>query len=51
MANHTTGAQRYNARLDKIWQEARNNGTIKAPTETMYTPCAVCGGERDHVAL
>ena len=23
MANHTTGAQRYNARMNKIWQEAR----------------------------
>lgn len=31
MANHTTGAQRYNARMDKIMEQARKNGTIKTP--------------------
>jgi len=33
MANHTTGAQRYNNRMDKIWAECN--------ARTM--PCKVCG--------
>lgn len=30
MANHLTGAQRHNNRLDKIMKEARLNGTLRA---------------------
>lgn len=29
MSNHTTGAQRYNNRMDKIWETARRNGAFK----------------------
>lgn len=28
MANHKTGAQRYNDRMDKIWETARKNGAL-----------------------
>jgi hypothetical protein len=39
MANYKTGAQRYNDRMDKIMQRARDNGTIKPDAR----PCPVCG--------
>lgn len=26
--NHTTGAQRYNARMDKIWEKAKAHGAL-----------------------
>lgn len=28
MANHKTGAQRYNDRMNKIWEQARKNGAL-----------------------
>lgn len=34
MANHLTSAQRYNDKLDKIWQTARDNGTLSRDNES-----------------
>lgn len=57
MANYKTGAQRYNDRMDKIWETARKNGAIgsdkkvytekgegKSATEsTRKEKCSICG--------
>ena len=44
MANHTTGAQRYNARMDKIFEEARR---LKAEGRKEWTCSKASLGKND----